>query len=175
MTTEPTVTSAELRELVDKQQIRDLLMRYARGVDRDDWELVKACFTPDATDDHGVVKGSIDNLVTQASAALAPFRGSMHMMCQQYIEVDGDTARGEVYALTSRIQDAAEGDGEEETFSGLRYVDRYVRKEGEWKIAERVTTLEWCTTVASRPWLPMEMFTHGQRNRDDVSYKFGLV
>ena len=39
----------ELRELLDKQALTELVVRYARGVDRWDKELVLACFHPDAT------------------------------------------------------------------------------------------------------------------------------
>src|ERR1700678_964743 len=44
---------AELRTLVDKTQIHDVLMRYSRGVDRGDGELVVSCFHPEATLDYG--------------------------------------------------------------------------------------------------------------------------
>ena len=168
------MSDKDIQELIDKQKIRDLASRYARAVDRDDWVTVKACFTDDATDDHGVVKGSIDNLVTVASEILSTTWGIMHCLCQHYIEIEEDSARGEIYALTTRRRHAEGGDGQEDTFSGLRYVDRYKKIDGEWKIAERATTLEWCTTIPSRDWLPMDKFITGKRDKSDISYAFGF-
>jgi hypothetical protein len=164
----------EIQELLDKQQIRDLMSRYARAVDRNEWGAVKSCFTDDATDHHGVVVGSIDDLVEVASARLDKTWAGMHCLCQHYIEIDGDNARGETYALTSRRRFSASGDGEEDTFSGLRYLDRYRRVSGEWKIAERVTALEWCTTIPARNWLPVEKFITGKKDKSDISYTFGF-
>lgn len=164
----------ELQELVDKQEIRDVLARYARGVDRDDWALVRDCFTADATDDHGVVKGSVDNLVVEAREILHPFCGITHNLCQSYIEVDGDEASAETYALTTRRRSSPDGPGEVATFSGLRYVDRLRKVGGRWRIAERVTTMEWTTTVSGSEWTPPGVFTVGRRDRSDISYSFGL-
>jgi len=48
--------SDALQRLVDKDQIRDLMSRYARGVDRGDWDLVRDTYHTDATDDHGITK-----------------------------------------------------------------------------------------------------------------------
>src|SRR4051812_19826041 len=39
---------SELRVLLDKQALYELLIRYARGVDRNDKAMVLACFHPDA-------------------------------------------------------------------------------------------------------------------------------
>lgn len=39
--------------LLAKDEIRDVLMLYARGVDRGEADLVASCYRPDAVDDHG--------------------------------------------------------------------------------------------------------------------------
>ena len=39
---------SELRVLLDKQALYELVMRYARAVDRNDKEMLLACFHPDA-------------------------------------------------------------------------------------------------------------------------------
>jgi hypothetical protein len=44
---------AELRGVVDQFAIRDLLLRYARGIDRRDLDLVRSCYHADAVDEHG--------------------------------------------------------------------------------------------------------------------------
>ena len=53
-----------LDDLIDREQIRDVIYRYARGVDRRDYELVRSCYHPNATDDHGSYKGDVDGFIT---------------------------------------------------------------------------------------------------------------
>ena len=48
-----------LQSLIDKQEIRDCMARYARGVDRADWEAVRDTYHDDAYDDHGDYKGAV--------------------------------------------------------------------------------------------------------------------
>ncbi len=43
----------KLRELLDRDEIRQVMMRYARGLDRLDFELTRSCYWDDATEDHG--------------------------------------------------------------------------------------------------------------------------
>ena len=43
----------EVQELLDKQAIHEVMIRYCRGLDRMDAELVGSAYHPDAHDDHG--------------------------------------------------------------------------------------------------------------------------
>jgi hypothetical protein len=43
--------------LLDKEAIRDCLMRYCHGIDRCDEDLVRRVYWPGATDDHGMFSG----------------------------------------------------------------------------------------------------------------------
>ena len=52
MSEEPT-----LERLASKDAIHDVLMRYCRGIDRLDVELLKSCYHEDSWDDHGHYKG----------------------------------------------------------------------------------------------------------------------
>ena len=51
-------TERALRVLLDKQEIHEVLMRYCRGIDRCDAELLHSVYHPDATDDHGLFKAA---------------------------------------------------------------------------------------------------------------------
>jgi hypothetical protein len=54
----PTDESAkELRELSDREAIRDCLMRYCHGVDRCDEPMIRDVYWPEATDEHGMLSG----------------------------------------------------------------------------------------------------------------------
>jgi len=47
------MTDPALQALLDKQKIAELLTRYLRSVDRGDVDTLRACYLPDATEDHG--------------------------------------------------------------------------------------------------------------------------
>ena len=47
-----------VRELLDAEQIRDVILRYCHAADRGDWDLARSCYHPDALDDHGIFSGN---------------------------------------------------------------------------------------------------------------------
>ena len=56
---------------------------------------------------------------------------------------------------------------------GLRYVDRFERRNGRWLIARRVCAFDWTYTVPFDPaarFVFESHFTVGRRDRDDVTY-----
>lgn len=46
--------------LADKQEITEVLYRYARAVDRKDFDSVALCYFDDAIDNHGGYIGTVD-------------------------------------------------------------------------------------------------------------------
>ena len=46
-----------LEELCAREQIREVLYSYCRGLDRGDVKLIEGVYHPDATDYHGTFKG----------------------------------------------------------------------------------------------------------------------
>ena len=59
---------------------------------------------------------------------------------------------------------------EEIVFGGGRYVDRFERRNGEWRIAVRNVVSEWTTTLESGD-LMGEPYAEGIRDRTDTSYQ----
>src|SRR3546814_9393801 len=51
------IDAAELRKLLDKEAIREASLRYTRGIDRHDDEIMAQAYHPNATDDHGAYIG----------------------------------------------------------------------------------------------------------------------
>jgi hypothetical protein len=90
----------EVQQLVDRQAIADVVLRYCRGIDRLDLELVRSCYHADATDDHGTFSGTRDEYVDWVAGVLARFTGTMHVVANQLVEVDGDDARSETYGVS---------------------------------------------------------------------------
>lgn len=131
-----------IEDLLARQEIADVILRYARGIDRLDLELVRSCYHPDAYDDHGAFKGTVDEFVDAASSFLPRWTATQHFMGNMLIEVDRDVAKAETYAVAYHRREAADGTGKDDVM-GIRYVDRFERRGGDWKIAHRVVVTEW--------------------------------
>lgn len=86
----------DLQELSDRLEITDLLTRYARAVDRKDWDLYQEVFTPDAAIDYSSAGGITGDTAAQAkwlAEALAQFPATQHMVANVAISfIDADTA-----------------------------------------------------------------------------------
>lgn len=130
-----------LEELADKQAITDLVARYMRGLDRLDKELLRSTFHDDATTDYGFFTGGPDDFVNMAYGALQDHLANHHMIGQVLIDLEGDIAFGEVYFQAfHRIVTNGE---ERDLFIAGRYVDRYEKRNGNWKIAFRSEVNDW--------------------------------
>ena len=133
----------ELRQLIDERAILRRLTDYCRGVDRCDAALVASVYHPDGTDDHGSFKGlGVDFAVYVTTRLAERYEATMHTIANVIIDFNSpDSADVEchVCARQRRI------DGDQtvlETFGG-RYLDRFERRDGEWRIAHRTVVHEW--------------------------------
>ncbi len=131
-----------IEDLLAKQEIADVIHRYARGIDRMDFDLVRSCYHPDAYDDHGSMKGDVDLFIGGAEQFLPGFVATMHFMGNMLIEVDGDVARAETYAVAYHREQFEDRSGRDDIW-GIRYVDRFEKRQGDWLIAYRVVAQEW--------------------------------
>ena len=134
-------TEAAVRELLDRAAIHDVLLRYARGVDNRDVALVASCFVPGAVYEGTLACGTIEAALTTLRERLARYDGTMHMIGNHLIELRGDTATSETYAVAyHRLQ---EGGTPLLSTVGVRYLDDLVRHGDEWRIQRRVVKMEW--------------------------------
>ena len=129
----------EVRALLDERAITTVLMRYARGIDRRDFALVASCYHPGATDDHGSFRGTVEEFIPWVQTALERFDTTMHLLGNVLIDLDGDTAHVETYCVAYHRLVGRDVD----SIAGLRYVDRFERREGDWRIADRTIVVEW--------------------------------
>jgi ketosteroid isomerase-like protein len=157
---------AALRSLLDRQAITDCIHRYARGVDRSDEPLVRSAYHDDAVEDHGAFIGPVDGLVGFLAAAHRPFDAYQRYVTNTTIDLDGDVAHAESYYLCVLRRDARD----RLLANGGRYVDRLERRDGDWRIAERVVVMEWEGAVeGGAPRHPLTV--DARRDHDDVSYR----
>jgi SnoaL-like domain len=164
-------TDSVLQVLLDKQEIHEVLMRYCRAIDRCDEELLRTVYHSDAWDDHGPFKGKASDFIPMIMKVLSEqFLGTMHSICNELIEVHRDTAHSETYVIAYHrlIKDGAE----QEWIFGGRYVDRFERRDGSWKIAHRLTVNDWerLQPATGKLFAP-NPFVMGQRSREDAVYK----
>jgi ketosteroid isomerase-like protein len=132
-----------LRQLLDKEAIRELVQCYSRAVDRKDMPLLRDLYTEDATDTHGHhYDGSAKGLADFIEGKLDSMFYSGHHACNHMISVDGDVGYGEVYAIVSHVLPAPDG-GRLEDFMTIRYIDNYRRcEDGKWRFSKRVVTYD---------------------------------
>jgi hypothetical protein len=126
-----------LQLLVDRAEIHDVVMRYAAGVDRRDMGMVRSCFAPDLrVEGWGGGFADRDSMITYISG-VAIFHTTMHMFGNQYIEVDGDTAHVDTYAMLTHHRDDEHGVTHKLNVSRGRYVEDLERRDGRWVITTR--------------------------------------
>jgi len=164
---------AEIQLLAAEREIRSVLARYCRGIDRMDAELVRSVYHPDAHDDHIVFSGDVDAFVEWTMGeALPSYTWSMHQLGTCVIEVVGDVAHAETYAVCHHGLPESAGANRMYTIA-VRYVDRFeTRDGGPWLIADRVVVPEWRSVdsiEAPRPAAPGAV--RGRRDRQDVAYR----
>ena len=172
---------ARLKLIEDRQAIHDVIVRYCRGVDRSDPALVMAAFHDDAIDNHFgsslPFREAIGTLKAARSGGGSPSKTtSMHNICNVLIEVDGDIARCESYVIVI-VRIPHHGGAVDWTHAG-RYVDRFERRNGEWRIAYRtvVYDLERFDEVVPAPGdlsqaRYLDNAVRGKRGLGDFSYE----
>jgi SnoaL-like domain len=159
-----------LQMLLDEMAIKNLHIRYCRGIDRMDWDLVRSCYHPDAIDDHGGYVGGVEGFIEYCKAGTPNFVSTTHMTGNQLVEVNGDKAWAEHYARAyHRV--AAGPDGQaRELVCNARYVDSYERRNGEWRISKRVVVVDSDRVdPVLETWSERVLF-RGKRDKSDPSY-----
>ena len=119
----------------DRQDIADVLVRYATGIDRRDWPLFRTVFTDDCQLDYGEVGSwrGVDAVTEFMQQAHALAGHTMHRLTNQVIAVDGDSAQARTY-VDALIMLADNNSGV--NAAGF-YDDEFVRTERGWQIARR--------------------------------------
>jgi hypothetical protein len=158
-------------ELLAREEIRALSGAYMRGLDRLDAALLRSVFHDDATTDYGFFQGAPDAFVAMAMGALRSHAANHHMLGQINLRLEGDAAFGEVYfqAFHRIATDGKDFD----LFIAGRYVDRYEKRGGAWKIAFRAEVNDWARTepAADVYFQSDTRSLRGARAPDDLSYR----
>lgn len=132
----------QLQSLLDREAIRECLYRYCRGIDRLDEAALRSAYWPEATDRHGPYQGTATGFIDWALDKLKGSGRLVHSLGNILIELRGDVAAVESYFQALQSDVDAQG-GPLETFLAGRYVDRFERRNGEWRVAQRTVAYDW--------------------------------
>lgn len=166
-----------LQAAVDRSEIFEVLVKFARGLDRLDENVLRSVLHHDATLDlgPGVFQGMGSDFVHWALGVFQGVRSSHHLIGNMHVELEGDAALVESYFhLHLRIEKPI---GREDVFLGGRNLDRFERRPGGpagvWKIMHRKQVLDWARTEAAS-----DIFYHqnpdalwSTRTKTDASYQ----
>lgn len=180
---EPDSPEAMLQLVYDRQQIIEVLHRYARAIDRCDIDLLKSVYHDDATDAHGSFDGNAHEFAEFMVPRLKEQTSyGIHHVTNELVEIDGERAIAESYlfgyhrvpggrqsvgrffgeAYADRAEADGTLDGEHEYFTGGRYLDKLLKRDGVWRIWRRSITVEWNQCQPSR------MLVDGGRSKYDI-------
>lgn len=123
----------------DKEQITEVLIRYATGIDSKDWPLLRSCWTDEIDVDyqqlgHFTSPDSLTEVMTRLHENMGP---TYHRLSNFVIAVDGDraTVRSYVHAVLMLQPD----DPTNWVDALGHYDDVFVRTPDGWRISERVS------------------------------------
>ncbi|MEV8546881.1 nuclear transport factor 2 family protein [Streptomyces sp. NPDC051572] len=120
--------------------VGEVLVRYASGIDRRDWELFRTCFTEDCQVDYGKMPSgevlqwtSAGDVTAWMEAAHRDMGQTLHRITNQHVEQDGDGVTAACYVdvlLTGP-------DGRLIMNGAGFYSDRLLETTDGWKITAR--------------------------------------
>ncbi|BBZ46495.1 nuclear transport factor 2 family protein [Mycobacterium parmense] len=134
-----------MTEREDRQDISDLLTRYATGIDRRDWQLFRTVFTDDCELDYGEIGAwhGVDTVTDFMEQVHAMAGHTLHRLTNQAVTVRGDKATARTY-IDGLIM-AADNDAGVNAIGF--YDDEIVRTGDGWRIARRRYTQVRLTQV----------------------------
>lgn len=162
----------DVRYLMDRQAILDCICRHSRGHDRHDSALLASVYHRDGVDEKG---WAINPAVEYPSWANAQHemisQQHTHNITTHLCEIDGDSAQAESYVLLGLLSP----DGASAQIISGRYIDRLEKRDGEWRIVLRRSTLDLLVagdpSMLQDPNFQERGYVKGMRDGRDISYQ----
>ena len=120
------------------EESRDILVRYAKSLDRRDYAALRRVFTPDATGNYfgaGTHQGA-EKIAAFIERALSQCGPTQHLLGSIEVDVKGDAATANCYLQAIHVGKRAGYEGKVLTVWGI-YRDRLVRTPEGWRIQYR--------------------------------------
>jgi 3-phenylpropionate/cinnamic acid dioxygenase small subunit len=131
-----------VQELADRQQIADVLYRYASTIDYKDYATMRTLFTDDAVGKYGdadPIHGA-DKIIAWIDSMTQDRAWQHHKLTVYHIDIDGDVAKTLTYHTSHQT---TVDDPDRVIVIVARYKDS-LRREGEtWKIFDKYMEVGW--------------------------------
>jgi hypothetical protein len=173
------MTTTNLENLVDeirsRQQIEEQLHRWARGADRIDIEQMQSVFHSKANINYGYSNGPVEEFLPWVvKFHTEDLVWTSHWVVNPLIKLDKNCATSE-----AGVNCCLRYKGKEGLFDLIvagRYLDKWERRDGTWRIYDRMSTLDRYRTTrieqSREADLWVKKVTEGLRHKDDLSYRY---
>lgn len=132
---------SDLQTLINRDKIHQCIARLARGEDRRNAEMITASLWKDSITDYGVFRGNFDEYLAWVVPGADAIPCTQHVIGQSYIDLKGDKALVETQVVSyHRVNMGSE---ERDTVIGGRYLDKFEKRNDEWRIVERTMLYDW--------------------------------
>ncbi len=137
----PDATDRNLRELVDRAQIGELLVHYARCIDSRDWAGLQETYAADGVMQHGEMSAPREAVPDLSERILAGCASSHHLVGAPSISIEGDTARTHSHYIATHVSE-----GTTVKRQGGGWYDCELRRTGAgWTFTRVRSTTAWRT------------------------------
>jgi len=148
----------EIDKLLALEAIRQQLYLYCQGVDRRDWPLVRSVFADEHQHSHGSFKGSADEFIKFVSKFMENIKTTQHSITNLLFDFSSDGLSASTYAYFNAVhfieQHAVAAvkiggsniDVEDKDTDWIvegTYEDRWVFRDGQWLIVQRLANHTW--------------------------------
>ena len=144
-----------VEELMAREQIRDALVRYTRGVDRNDMTLIRSAFHKGAQIQFpkSLHQGDAEGFFEFLRKELVRFQRTRHAITNTLIEFDGP----EIAYVETYLHADHQGTEQHHWKTSMielwaRYLDRFEARDGAWKIASREMVVDWMYEYPVEGW-----------------------
>ena len=125
-----------------RSEIHDLIVALSRAMDRGDEALMRSLWHPGAkVEGGGYFSGSAEDFCTYMTDTMRGMLRMAHTVANEWIRVDRNAAVAETYVIAIATSRTDEGD--QDALVGGRYLDRFERRDGEWKFTFRTFVHDW--------------------------------
>jgi hypothetical protein len=148
----------ELQRLLDRQAIVDVVIAYATGIDRREWDLYRSCFTDPCEFDFSTWSGRpaasipADTWVANVRAVNGSFDATQHISANHVVRFDADDRAECVSYMQAQhffTPDTMAAEGRPGATNwcllGGYYTNRLVRADGTWRISRCQLNVTWQT------------------------------
>lgn len=139
---------AKVQLLADREEIADVVRRYAQAIDTRDFDLLRTCYTDEIDMDFRPTVVDLDRThfhvdewVEMVGKFHSQFDGTEHILVPEGIDVNGDEATCYAVMHASHFKRAAQG-GPHHLISGS-YSMTFARTADGWKMSKASQEVRW--------------------------------